>query len=190
MAVTLERHLIDTDTYHRMIDAGILAEDDRVELINGEIISMSPIGKLQSAIVDRISKVLNRKINMEAIVRTQSSIVIPNHSEPEPDITLLKYRDDFYASRHAQPQDVLLTIEVAHTTWDTDYEVKRPLYATAGIPELWLVNVDKHEIEVHQNPAPGTYKNIRILQSDDEISLPVPELDTTVSVDDLLGPPV
>ena len=189
MAVTLARHLIDVDTYHRMIDAGILTEDDQVELINGEIINMSPIGKRHLAAVDRINKLLNRKINTQAIVRVQSSIMIPNHSEPEPDIALLKYRDDFYASQHAQPQDVLLIIEVAHTTWNTDYEVKRPLYATAGIAELWLVNVKQHEIEVHRNPARGTYKSIEILQSGDEVRLPVPGLEVNVSVDDLLGPP-
>ena len=121
MAVTLERHTIDTDTYHRMIEAGILTEDDRVELIHGEIINMRreaapPIGKLHNAIVDRINKALNRRIDAEAIVRVQSSLVIPPHSEPEPDVTLLKPRSDFYASRDAQPEDVLLIVEVAHTT--------------------------------------------------------------------------
>ena len=190
MAVTLARHLIDVDTYHRMIDAGILTEDDRVELINGEIISMSPLGKLHKAVVNRINKLLNSKVDKQAIVSIQNSILIPDHSEPEPDIALLKYRDDFYASQHAQPQDVLLIIEVAHTTWNTDYEVKRPLYATAGIAELWLVNVKQHEIEVHRNPARGTYKRIEILQSGDEVHLPIPELEVSVSVDDLLGPPL
>ncbi len=188
MAVTLERHLINTDTYHRMIETGILTEEDQVELIHGEIISMSPIGKLHIAIVDRISKALNRRIDTEAIVRVQSPIVVHDHSEPEPDITLLKPRPDFYATQAAQPEDVLLVIEVAHTTWSTDYEVKRPLYASAGIPELWLVNVNKHEIEVHRTPAPGTYKSISILQSGDTVTLPVPGVEATVAVDELLGP--
>ena len=190
MAVTLERHLIDTDTYHRMIEADILTENDRVELIHGEIISMSPIGKLHTAIVDRINKALHRKIDAEAIVRVQSPIVIPSHSEPEPDITLLKPRSDFYATQSAQPEDVFLIVEVAHTTWETDYEIKRPLYASAGIPELWLVNLIKHEIEVHRTPAPGTYKNISILQSGDTVPVPVPGVESTVEVDELLGDPL
>jgi Uma2 family endonuclease len=193
MAVTLERHLINTDTYHRMIETGILTEEDQVELIHGEIIQrcpagLSPVGKLHIAIVDRISKALNRRIDTEAIVRVQSPIVVPDHSEPEPDITLLKPRPDFYATQAAQPEDILLIIEVAHTTWDTDYEVKRPLYASAGIPELWLVNINKHEIEVHRTPAPGTYKNISILQSGDTVSLPVPGVEATIAIDELLGP--
>ncbi len=188
MAVTLERHTIDTDTYHRMLETGILTEEDQVELIHGEIISMSPVGKLHTAIVDRINKALNRKIDTEAIVRVQSPIVIYDDSEPEPDITLLKPQPDFYATQAAQPEDVLLVIEVAHTTWNTDYEIKRPLYASAGIPELWLVNVNKHEIEVHRTPAPGTYKSISILQSGDSVTLPVPGVEATVAVDELLGP--
>ena len=190
MAVTLERHTINTDTYHRMIETGILTEDDRVELIHGEIIHMSPIGKLHIAVVDRISNLIMEIIGRKAIVRIQSPIVIPHHSEPEPDVTLLKPRSDFYASHHAQPQDVFLIVEVAHTSWDTDYEVKRPLYASAGIPELWLVNLNKHEIEIHRTPAPGTYKNISILQSGDEVRLPVPGIEATLSVDELLGPPL
>ncbi|MGB3849750.1 MAG: Uma2 family endonuclease [Tunicatimonas sp.] len=188
MAVTLERHLINTDTYHRMIETGILTEEDQVELIHGEIISMSPVGKLHIAVVDRISNLIKEIVGKQVIVRTQSPIVVPDHSEPEPDITLLKPDPDFYATQAAQPEDVLLVIEVAHTTWGTDYEIKRPLYASAGIPELWLVNVNKHEIEVHRTPAPGTYKNISILQSGDTVAVPVPGVNATVTVDDLLGP--
>ena len=188
MAVTLERHTINTDTYHRMIETGILTEEDRVELIHGEIINISPIGKLHVAVVDRISNLIKEIVGKRAIVRTQSPIVVPDHSEPEPDITLLKPQPDFYATQAAQPEDILLVIEVAHTTWNTDYEVKRPLYATAGIPELWLVNINKHEIEVHRTPAPGTYKSISIRQSGDTVALPVPGVETTVAVDELLGP--
>lgn len=188
MAVTLERHPIDTDAYHRMIETGILTEDDQVELIHGEIIMKPPVGRLHTATVDRISNLLYSVINDESIVRVRSPIVVPTDSEPEPDITLLKPRADFYADQAARPDDVLLVIEVAHTTWDTDYEIKRPLYASAGIPELWLVNINKHEIEVHRTPAPGTYKSINILQSGDTVALPVPGVEVTVEVDELLGP--
>lgn len=192
MAVTLERHTIDTHTYHRMMELGILTEDERVELLHGEIIRMSPVGKLHIAVVDRISNLLAGLVGKSAIVRTQSPIFLSNRSEPEPDIALLKYQADFYASDHAQPTDVYLVIEVAHTSWDTDYEIKRPLYATAGIPELWLVNLNKHEIEVHRNPASasGTYKSISIRQPGDEVALPLPLASKlTIAVDELLGPP-
>lgn len=188
MEVTLERHTINIDAYHRMFEAGILTENDKVELIHGEIIQMGSGGKLHIAIVDRIANYLKEAVQKNSITRVQSPLVIPNHSEPGPDITLLKPRADFYATQDAQPDDVFIVVEVAHTTWDRDYAIKRPLYATAGVPELWLVNMDKHELEVRRNPAPGTYKSISILQSGDEVALPVPGVTATVQVDDLLGP--
>lgn len=89
---------------------------------------------------------------------------------------------------HRMIEDILLVIEVAHTSWETDYTVKRPLYATAGVAELWLVNLNRHELEVHRTPAPGTYKHISILQSGDSVALPVPGTEMSVAVDDLLGP--
>jgi len=114
MGVTLERHTINVDTYRRMIEVGILTENDRVELIHGEIIHISPIGKLHIAIVDRISNLIIKLIGEQAIARVQSPIIISNESEPEPDITLLKPHSDFYASQTAQPDDVFLVIEVAY----------------------------------------------------------------------------
>lgn len=187
MAVSLERHTINTNIYHRMIELGMLGEEDKVELIHGEIIKMSPVSKEHIAAVDRISNLIKELLGKHAIVRTQSPIHIPEHSEPEPDITLLKPRSDFYASSHATAEDIYLVIEVAQTSWDYDYEIKRPLYASAGIAELWLVNLNKNEIEVHQTPANNTYKNISIHQSGDELTLPLPNMQAKISLDALLG---
>ncbi|MEK6477990.1 Uma2 family endonuclease [Catalinimonas sp. 4WD22] len=187
MAVGLERHTINTNTYHRMIELGMLCEEDKVELIHGEIIKKSPIGKKHASVVDRINKILNNYLKDEAIVRIQSPISIPQHSEPEPDISLLKADPDFYVDRTPQPDDVLFVIEVADSSWDYDYEIKRPLYASAGIAELWLVNLNKNEIEVHRTPAPTTYKNISIHQSGDKLALPLPNLQAKISLNSLLG---
>ena len=184
----LVHHKISTEHYHKMIDAGILTEKDKVELIKGEIIDMSPIGKVHNAIVDRMANLLKEIAQQQVIIRTQGSIHLPPESEPEPDIVLLKPRADFYAAELPQPADVFLVIEVAKSSWEYDYEVKRPLYAEAGIPELWLVNLNKHEMEVHRAPQNGTYKEISIKQLGDMVKLPVPDCDTAIRMEDLIGP--
>lgn len=185
MEVSVTRHLISLSDYHRMIEADILTENDKVELIHGEIIEMSPIGYKHIAAVNRISNILKEVLGKKAIVSVQNPIPVSDHSEPEPDITLLKPDPEFYASGHPELKDVLLVIEVADSTWHYDREVKRPLYAEAGIPELWLVNVNKHEIEVHRTPTTDTYKHISIMRPGDSVTLS--NFDANVSVEDLLG---
>ena len=189
MTAALNRYTVTTDTYHRMIEVGILTKNDRVELIRGEIINKSARSTLHTGTVDRISNLLPGLVKDHAIIRVQGPVTIPDHSEPEPDITLLKPRPDFYATKYAQPADTLLVVEVADTSWPIDYEIKRPLYASVGIPELWLVNLNKYEIEVHRTPGRDTYKNISILQSGDTVRVPVPGVEMMIEVDKLLGEP-
>ena len=149
-----------------MAQVGILGEDDRVELIEGEIVEMTPIGSRHAAVVDRLNRILSRQIGEQAIVRVQNPIRLGEHSEPQPDISLLKPREDFYASSHPGPEDVLLLVEVSETSAEYDREVKLPLYARFGIPEVWLVNPEGKAIEVYRDPSPEGYREVQTLGYD------------------------
>src|SRR5438552_12280642 len=139
--VEVRRRRFTVEEYHRMAEAGILSEDDRVELIEGEIVQMSPIGPRHSACVDRLNALFTSRLRRRAIVRVQNPIVLSRWTEPQPDLTLLRPRADFYAERHPGPADVLLAVEVAETSGVYDRGTKLALYARARIPEVWLVDV-------------------------------------------------
>lgn len=185
MALTLVRHRFSVDEYEQMIESGILTENSRVELIRGEILDKMPIGDHHFASVNRLNRLLNRKVGDEAIVSIQSPIVLAD-SEPEPDIALLQPRDDFYASGKPQSADVLLLIEVSDTTLEFDREVKRPLYAEAGISEYWIVNLNDDCLEVHRLPqADGTYRDVQTWKRGQEIDIAaLPGI--VLAVDDIL----
>ena len=161
MAGQVARRLFTTDDYHRMGQAGVLTEDDRVELIEGEIIEMSPIGSPHAARVKRLNRLLVRRVGTRAIIQVQDPVVLSRLSEPEPDLAVLKPREDFYAARHPQPADVLLLVEVADSSRVFDRTVKAPLYARAGIPELWVVDVIDEIVEVHRKPLRGAYHDVK-----------------------------
>lgn len=144
--------------YHRMAEAGILGEDNRVELVEGVIVEMAAMGSRHAACVRRLEALLNQHFIQEGIISTQCPIRLDDASEPEPDVALLKSRDDFYSQEHPGPGDVLLVIEVSDTSSEYDTEVKLPLYARAGIPEAWLVDLKTETVEVHSHPAPGGYR--------------------------------
>lgn len=159
MSTLIAKRCFNVEEYYRMAEAGILSEDDRVELIEGEIIEMSPIGSRHAACIDRIVNfLLGRYAGMTAIVRVQSPIRLDDFSEPQPDVSLLRPRDDFYATEHPKPADVLLVIEVADTSVEYDRGAKTPLYARAGIPEVWLINLRENEVELYAQPAAGSYQ--------------------------------
>jgi len=164
MAVTMVRHRFSVDEYEQMIERGILTEDDRVELIRGEIIDKMSIGDEHAACVKRLNRLSSRMLGDRAVVSIQDPIRLAD-SAPEPDVALAKPRDDFYASGKPRAADVLLVIEVADTSLDADREVKRPLYAENGIAEYWIVNLGEACIEVHRQPRPdGTYQEVRTLR--------------------------
>ena len=144
--------------YRRMVEAGILGEDDRVELVEGVIVAMAAMGSRHAACVDRLNRYLNKFAGDEMLVRVQSPIRLDDTSEPEPDIALLKPREDFYSHEHPGPGNVLLVIEVSDTSAEYDTSVKLPLYARAGIPETWLVNLTTETVEVHSQPVSGEYR--------------------------------
>ncbi len=161
MAVQLQRRLLTIKDYHLLIEAGSLGEDDRLELIEGEIIEMSPISPEHAAHVKRLNKLFARTLGERALIGVQDPIGLGERSEPQPDLALLRPRPDDYASAHPGPDDVLLVVEVAETSVDYDRNVKMPLYARVGIPEAWLVALADKWIEVYQEPSPVGYLSMR-----------------------------
>lgn len=171
-----------------MAAAGVLSENDRVELIEGEIVEMNPIGSRHAACVGRLTKILERQAGDHAIVWVQNPVQINDYSEPLPDVALLKPRDDFYAQANPQPADVLLIIEVADSSVEYDRVVKMPLYAQAGIPEMWLVNLPKDTIEIYTQPLGETYREIRLVKRGESLTAKtISSFALTMTVDSVLG---
>ncbi len=152
------RHGFSRDDYYRMAAAGILGEDDRVELIEGEIIDMAPIGSHHAGTITDLNARLQRALAGMALVSVQSPVILSDRSEPEPDLAVLKRRADCYRSGHPEPADVFLLIEVAETSLAYDREVKLPLYAAHGIPETWIVDLEGHQLGIHRQPAAAGYR--------------------------------
>ena len=186
MAVQLMHYRFTRAEYHRMAEAGILSEDSPVELIEGEILEMSPIGRRHKACVDRLTDILVPAVRGVAIVRVQSSIVLGERSEPEPDLVLLRRRDDFYAEADETPEDVLLVVEVADSSEVYDRRTKAPLYARHGIPELWIANLNRDQIIVYHDPTPAGYATTRVARRGESIS-PLAFPDLMIAVDAILG---
>lgn len=157
MSVELQRRRFTVDEYYAMAEAGILHEDDRVELIEGEIVQMAAIGSRHAACVNRLTRLLVERAGDDAVVTVQNPVRLSDLSEPQPDFALLRPREDFYAGGHPGPADTLLVVEVAHTTLGYDREIKLPLYATAGVPEVWIVDVEGGVVEVHAEPGEGAF---------------------------------
>jgi Uma2 family endonuclease len=156
---TLRRQFTVRD-YARMRETGILTEDDRVELLDGEIYQMSPLGSLHIAIVNRLNKLLMRQVGDDAILSIQNSVQLNDYSEPQPDVALLSPRDDYYDQALARPDDILLLIEVADTSLDYDREHKLPRYAASNIAEVWIIDVDQQIVEQYSQPMQGQYTQI------------------------------
>jgi len=186
MSVRIERRIFNVDEYHRMSEAGILSEDDRVELMEGEIIKMSPIGSRHAACVKRFNTLLHRKAGQAVIVSIQDPIRLDDYSEPEPDVALLRPRTDFYSQAHPTPNDVILIIEVADTSLEYERTVKLPLYARAGIAEVWLAIVTRDTVEAFSRPLNGAYQEFREAKRGDVLS-PAGFPDLLLSVDEILG---
>ena len=155
-AVQPSRRLFSVAEYHRLGEVGILTENDRAELIEGEIIEMTPIGSQHAACVDRLNRFLQR-LDLPAIVRVQNPICLNDRSEPEPDLCLVRPRDDYYAAGHPGPADVLLVVEVSDASIGYDRNTKLPLYAAVNIREAWLVDLSRGRVEVHTEPRDGFF---------------------------------
>lgn len=186
MSVQVLKRLFTTEDYHRMLTSGILSENDHVELLGGEIVEMSPIGSRHAACVKRLNRLLSRKIGDRGMIGVQDPIHLDARSEPQPDLVVLRPRADFYATTHPQPEDVLLIVEVAETSAGYDREVKLPLYAQAGIPEVWLVDLAEEGIRAFTKPLPQEYDEIRHYWRSDVIT-PQTFPDVQIALTDILG---
>ena len=169
-ALNVSVHRFTVDEYYAMAEAGILAEDDRVELIDGVIVKMAPIGSTHIGSVNSSTRALTTTVGTRAIVQVQSPVRLDDATEPQPDLALLRDRADFYGSSIAGPEDVLLLIEVADSSVDYDRNEKLPRYAQAGIPEVWLAILPERVIEVHTEPVGGRYTQMRTFRPGDTIS--------------------
>jgi len=179
------KHRFSVKEYYRMAETGVLKPDARVELLNGEIIDMSPIGPFHGGVVIRLNDFFSRAAQDRWLVVVQSPVRLDDHSEPEPDLMLVRRTPDFYASRHPEPADVLLLIEVADTSLEVDRQQKLPAYGHAGIPEVWIVNLNDGTIEVNREPHFSGYGATKILRAGDKAS-PQAFPDVTVDVAELL----
>ena len=170
--------------YHAMGDAGIFAPDERVQLVAGEIVVMSPMGSRHAAAIILAIEEFSTsgRLAGRASVQAQGPLALPDFSEPEPDFMLLVRRENGYALAHPRPADVLLLVEVADSTLAYDRNVKLPLYAAAGIPESWLMNLQDDVIEAHANPSPDGYRTVQRYRAGDVIApAAFPELVIPVS---------
>ncbi len=186
MSAPLRTHKFTVDDYHRMAEAGLFQEDDRLELIDGQVVRVTPIGPEHAGCVDYLARLFTEFAGNTWIVRVQNPVVLGKHAEPEPDIAVLRPRPRGYRTRHPGPDDIMLVIEVADTSLEYDRSVKIPLYAAAGIPEVWLVNLPAERIEVYRNPAAGAYVALTSVSRGETLTplfLPTARL----SVSDVLG---
>lgn len=185
MAMPLTHHRFTVDEFLRMAETGILAEDDRVELLDGQIVEMSPIGPRHAGCVKSLIRLFSPAAD-RAVVSAQDPVVLGPHAAPQPDLAILRPRADGYRRSHPGPHDTLLVIEVADTSVAPDREGKLPLYAAAGIPDAWLVNLPDDVIEVHRDPRNGVYTVRRIARRGDALS-PLRLPDLSLPADDILG---
>jgi Uma2 family endonuclease len=160
MIARTQRRQFTVHDYARMREAGILTEDDRVELLDGEIYLMSPLGPLHIAIVNRLNKLLMHQVGDDAIISIQNAVQLNDYSEPQPDVALLHPRDDYYALALARPDDILLLIEVADSSLEYDREQKLPRYAASNIAEVWIIDVDQQLVEQYVQPLQGQYTQL------------------------------
>lgn len=186
MAVEFRRRLFTVDEYHRMVEVGILTPDDPVELLDGEIIEMTPMDPPHAGCVIRLNRLFMTQVGERATVGVQTPVILDDRSEPEPDLWIGHRRDDDYATAHPRPDDLLLVVEVAHSSVLLDRNRKIPRYGAAGVPEAWLVDVGARRIEVHREPTPDGYAQRSVGEGTATLSpLAFPEISFTAG--EILG---
>jgi len=174
------------DEYYKMIELGMLKDYEKAEIIEGELIQKMPIGNRHAACVEKLNEALRDELGKSISLRSQQPIKFDDFNEPEPDLAILKRREDFYIQAKPTPNDVLILIEVSDSTLKYDRDVKLALYATAEIPEVWIVNLPNDIIEVHQKPSVGIYQLAKIFKRGDTVASEVlPEL--SIAADEILG---
>ncbi len=181
-----QRWRFTVEEYEQMGRVGIFAEDDRVELLDGEIVAMSPIGPKHASIVNRLTRLLVQGVGEQALVIVQNPLRLLPRSEPQPDFIVARSRRDFYAGAHPTAEDVLLVIEVADSTLRKDRLVKVPIYARQGVVEVWLVDVAAREVTVYAQPGDGGYRHVVTARDEEQLS-PLALLQLRLTVRDILG---
>ena len=173
------------DDYYHLADVGILDEDDRIELIDGEIVLMSPINVPHAYCVKAFTREFYMTASEQAVISVQDPIHLNENSEPQPDVVLLRSRDDFYAEAHPTPDDILLLVEVADSSLNRDRQKARDTYAKHGIPEVWIANLPDGCVERYRNPAEDGYQDVARFERGDGIS-PALLPNVRIEVDDIL----
>ena len=175
--------------YHRMAEVGIIKSSDRVELLDGVVYTMSPIGPGHASVVDRLNRIFNRIFMDDTwLVRVQNPVLLGDHSEPEPDLVVARFRADYYAKGHPGPADILLVLEVSDTTLEQDLKIKQPLYAASGIGEFWVVDLAGHCVYQCSQPSGNEYRDVKILKAGDTAQLTLPDGKALeLPVDQILG---
>jgi Uma2 family endonuclease len=168
----LTRHRLTVADYYRMAEVGVLGPQARVELIDGEVIDMAPIGSRHHAAVLRLSRQLQFAVGDHALVSVQGPLSLGEFSQPEPDLMLLQARADFYAAAHPVATDVLLLIEVADTSARYDREIKLPLYARHGVTEVWIVDLHERCVRFFRQPAEGRYLDATSTETPGRVTVP------------------
>lgn len=187
MLTAVEKKLFTVDDYYAMTRAGIIGEDDRVELIEGEIILMAAIGSRHQAVVDRVTRLLVMRVGDRAIVRVQGPLRLADITEPQPDLQLLAPQDDFYAAGHPSQYEALLVVEVADTSLRFDRDEKAAIYARRGVGELWIIDVTGERVLVRRGPSADGYRESLTVTRGHTLA-PEAFPDIVVSTDNLLGP--
>jgi Uma2 family endonuclease len=170
MAIEIAKKLFNVYEYHKMVDAGILREGERVELIRGEIIRMSPIHPPHNGTIHRANRFLVRVVGDAAIVGVQGSIRLDEYDEPQPDLYLMRPREDFYTTRHAGPADILLIIEVADSSLEYDRTIKMQLYAETGVPEYWISDLQNECVLAYSDADNAGYRTLRQFRRGETLS--------------------
>jgi len=171
MDIEVSKKLFTVDDYYLMAEAGILGPEDRVELIDGEIIKMCPIGNRHLGCVNRATEIFVGAFRGLAVVSVQNPLRLTNYTEPQPDIVLLKPRNDHYGSKKPMAEDALLVVEVSDTTFMFDHDVKLKRYARAGVPEVWIENLESDLLLVFRDPAGDAYQTCLTLRRGDSVSV-------------------
>lgn len=181
-------HAVTLDEYERMCAAGAFAPEARIELVRGAIVDMPPTGPEHESRVARLTRLFDRLVGDAALVWPQGNAVRLPHSQsrPQPDLTVLRWRDDFYSGQRPGAEDVILLVEVSDSSLKYDQGVKRALYAEAGIAEYWVVNLADSVVEVYTHPGEGTYTSVRTARRGEMLPLP-DELGGSIAVADVLG---
>jgi len=184
----VKRHVITLEEYEQMCVAGVFGPETQVELIRGEIVDMSPPGPRHEAIVARLHEVFSKHLTDEALIWPQGNAIrLPrSHSRPQPDLSILRRREDYYVGKRPTAEDVVLLVEVSESTIRYDQGSKLALYAEAAIPEYWVVNVVKGVIAAYTNPSEGEYQSVRVAHRGELLQLPDP-LEGSIAVTELIG---